>query len=769
MYGDLPDLKTMVEKLLTLGEFDDPMLRVSLISYSSQGDVKLHFSHVTVADVMKTASPYLQEVRSLRATAMTCISQGLTMAETVIDDKEVICITLHSDGFANDASPSAEARAILAATDKLKKHPNIFVNTIAYRDYCDFGLLSSISNALSGVCIQAKNIKQVYDALYGSTAMLAGSMAPALEAGIGEADYVTFVSKAARKVLGSMESIVVRGLGAKDDRVLYRYYEINEAQYDKLSCPETLGSPSGGAIFAYARTQISEGHLNAAKYALVASKRDTLLNKHFRALVSSDVAAFAADTEDYLFGTSDESVGSNYGLSTKGPSVLRVLSVLDKHTKSLSVNLKTLLAGYKRRGLKRVPGVRQEDGTLQPPTVESRYRTAGEEWVSVNGFEINRNTATINMLVSQAIDLFPQSGNTRIASVAGVALDSLKAFNNYTLVGDGLLNVNQLMLRTSDKRCFKELSDLGIVTGEYEPNAAFAVDFSALPLVDYDTNFDSVEPDEVRSLAKLTVLSKILSGMFKGESLSLTSDQIAELKKNYLSPALYFSPPTTNEYKDLKEAIAQGKIDTRLSYKIDVGIPVLTAVTKLKSGNDYLQRRFTAEFLGKSVEKPTLDQIVQPSTVWGIKKLTGRTQLDEVDNLSYPIYEGLFGLGSTDEISRILKLAGCVDPGLFLKTIHGGDRDKAATAVADALHFVNQAIESFYDRIRPLAFYVGATGLVPDTLNAKALTAEQFATQFPDAKLSKAEKEEGTFFVLPNGLVLTIYVKAEHFTVTPSD
>jgi Mg-chelatase subunit ChlD len=771
MYNDLGDLKTMVEKLLTLGEFNDPSLKVSLISYSSQGDVKLHFSHVTVADVMKASSPYLQEIRSIRATAMTCISQGLAMAESIIDDKEVTCVTLHSDGFANDSSPSAESRSIQAVIEKFKKHPNVFVNTIAYRDWCDFGLLSGISNALSGVCIQAKSIKQVYEALHSATALLAGSMAPAVEVGIGQAQYLTFVSRKAGKVLGSSDNLTVRGLAATDDRIAYRYYEVDEAAYNKLSAPDTINS-AFFAIPAYCRAQISEGRLNQAKYALVAMKNDALLNTHYRALVSSDVAAFAAAVEGVI--ANGLSLDTNYGLSVKGPSVLQVLSVLDKHAGSLSVNLKVLIAGYKRRGLKKVAGTRLDDGTLQAPTIESRNREKDAEWVSVNKFEINRNTATINMLVSQPIDLFPQGGGTRIASVKGVNLDSLRSFNNYTLVGDGQLNVSALMFRTTDKRCFSGLKDIGAVTGAYEPNAAFAVDFSSLPLVDFEQKFDSVAPTEIKDLARLTVLSKILTGMSKGGSVSLTSEQIVELKTHYLSPALNFSPPTTNEYTVLEDAISQGKVDTRLSYKIDVGIPALTSVTKLKSGNEYLQRRFTLTFLDKAVDKPTLDQITLPKAKWEIKKLTARTQLDEVDNLSYPIYEGFLGLGSTidipvattstDEVYRILKLAGCIDPAVFFKTMRSGDQEKALVAVSDALEYIDRTIESFYDRVRPLAFYVGATGLVPDSLDAKALNAEQLSTQFPDAKLSKAEKDDGTFFVLPNGLVLTIYVKGEYFT-----
>lgn len=758
MYGDLPDLKVMVEKLLTLGEFDDDSLRVSLVSYSSQGDVKLHFKHITVGDVMKASSPHLQEIRALRATSMTCISQGLVMAETLIDDNEITCITLHTDGFANDSSPTAESRTIATVVESLKKHPNVFVNTIAYRDWCDFNLLSSISNALSGVCIQAKNIKQVYEALHSATALLAGSMSPVLEAPIKGFNYVIFFSKSAKKVLGSQDNLVIRGLGASDDKTVYRYREISEKAYDALDAEESYTSP---AILAYGRAQISEGRLNAAKYAAVATLDSSLLSAHSRALVSSDVAKFAEGLEERLFGDTKYFPMREYGLPATGPSVLRVLSALNKYAGSLNVNLNVMLSGYKRRGVKSVQGTRAEDGTLVLPTVKSKVEAADPEgWVSVNKFEINRNNATVNMLVSQSIGLYKDE--TRIASVSGIDLSNLRSFNNYTLVGDGTLNVNQLIFRTTDKRCFRELLDLKVVTGTYQPKEAFVIDFSELPLVDYDTNFDSVSPNEVQDLAKLVVLSKIFSGIFKGESTSLTGEQIAELGKFYLTPALNFSPPSTNEYANRDEAIASGKIDTRLSYKINLGYPALTSVTKLKSGNAYLQRRFEATFHGSPVKDPTLDLLAM-DTKWSIKKLTGRTKLDEVDALSYPLYEGLLGLGSRTEFDRVLKLAS-VNPESFFKAFHGTDREETLAVTQDALRAIEEVVESFYDRVRPLAFYVGATGLVPDSLDATAYTADQFEAKYPEAKLNSDEKSEGTFFVLPNGLVITVYVKAEFFS-----
>lgn len=762
MYGDMDPLKVMIEKLLTLGEFNDPSLRVSLVSYSSQGDVTLHFKKATVSEVMAASSPHLKAIRALRATALTCISQGLKMAETLIDDSEVTCVTLHTDGFANDSSPSAESRAISAVVESFKKHPSVFVNTIAYRGYCDFTLLSGISNALSGVCIQAKDIRQVHDAIHGAMSLLVGSMSPAIEVPRGNAQYLTFVSKSSGKILGATDNLLVRGLAEKDDRVAYRYFEISEEQYLKSS-EDPIPTE---AVLAFARAQISEGRLNAAKYALVATKNEALLKAHAKALVSSDVAAFAAGVESEIFKPTSYTPSKDYGLSTKGPSVLSVLSILDKSAKSLSVNLPVLLAGYQRRGVKRIPGSREEGKTeVIQPLYESRRRSEGDGWVEVNGFELNRNTATVNMLLSQEIDIFPTGGKEKVASVAGISLDKLRSYNNYTIVSDGSLNVSQVLFRTSDKRCFRELKEAGAVTGEYKPNEPFAIDFSEMPLVAYDAAFDAISPAEIRKVAQLTVLSKILSGMTKGESASLTGDQVTELKKFYLTPALNFSPPTTTVYADLAEAIASGQVDSRLSYKIDLGYSALSSVSKLDSGNAYLQRRFTLSKAGKEIDKPTLLDL-QGSKI-GLKTLSSRTKLDEVDTLSMPVYESLFNMSAVEVLNDLASEAG-FEADRLRAAVSGSDKEELVSIASEASKKVDQTIESFFDRVRPLSFYIGATGLVPDNLGATALTADQFSTRFPDTKLSKKEKEEGTFFLLPNGLVITVYVENVHFSVSTS-
>jgi Mg-chelatase subunit ChlD len=761
MYGDIGDVKGTVEKLLTLSEFRDPTLKVSLISYSSRGDVKLHFSKVTVEDVMRAGSPYLGEIRSIHATALTCISQGLAMAETIVDDADTTCVTLHTDGFANDRSPTAEARDIKAAVEKLKKHPNLFANTIGYRDWCDYNLLASISNALSGVCVQAKGIKAVYEAVYNTTKLLAGTMSTAVEVSRGKAAYTLFVSKAGRKVLGSRDdTMLVRGLAPTDDKTSYRLFEINGQDYAALDVPVNGDGADVQPVLAYARALVSEGELNAAKYAMVATRCGELLEGHARALVSSDIAAMADAIEGYTFDRAF-TPAPVYGLPSTGPSVLTVLTYLNGHTDTLSVDLPTFAKSYKRRGVKRIPGTRLADGTVEEPKVSSKVREGGDGWVRVNSFDLNRNTASINMLVSQPIDLFPKGSSQRVASVAGVSLDDLKSYNNYTLVGDGMLNVASLNLRTSDQKVIVGLASLGLHLANAKAGQPFTLDLSGLPLVDYDLNVSAVDNTTATRLARLTVLSKILNGMVKGDASGFTSEQVNDLKAHYLTPAMYFSPPTTTEYADLADAIATGKVDTKLSYKVNVGTPSITGLDKLKSGNEYLQRRFTLKANGADIEKPTLDYIPLPSSEWAVKKLSARTALDAVDDLSYPIYEGILGLGDGTVLKDLLKGVGCVDPARFIADIKGANaRDEIKTAI----RFVDDAIEAVYETVRPLAFYIGATGLVPDTLGAKALTADEFATAHPEAKLSKAEKEEGTFFTLPDNTVLTVYVKGEHFS-----
>lgn len=765
MYYDMESLKGTLEKLLTLAEFNDDTQRISLISYSSSGDVKLHFAKVTVGDVMAAASPYLKELRSIRVTGMTCISQSLALADTLVDDKETTCISLHTDGYANDRSPSQENRDIQAAVDKLKKHPALFVNTLAYNNYCDFGLMASIANQLSGKCLQVRGIKEVYQALYDTQALLNGGTSPAITVGIGKANYVVFYSNSAKKILGSADSIQVKGLKDTDDKTALRFTEITATTYMNSIVPE-LPADSRFALL-YARAMIADGSINAAKYALVTARNEGLLKTHYKALVPSEVAAMAADIESFLFGCTAGSWTTIYGLGDSKATVLQVLGVLDTFKSSVRVNIDELGKVYKRRGLKKVAGVRKEDGTLVPPvaTTVDRNPNAYLPLASVN---INRNTATVNILLVKPVRLVKdlvksEHGETYtpVDEVAGISLDGLKDFKSYTIIGDGVVCTSVLQLKISDQRCFKALADLGVVSGDFNPLAYVELNLGELPVIDFDKSF-KVDPDELDRLARLTVLSKILSATVKESSESYTAEQLAALKEVYLSGALYFSPPTTNDYTALSEALATGKVDTRLSYKVNLGSPKITALSKIPSANAFLERRFTLKVDGADVVKPKMTEFLNPKAVWAVKALGPKIKLTTIDELCFPIFQAVLGFGGVIPSTGISSLDGQIQA-VVARTITGDD---AVQVFASARKAIDVGIDDIYAKtISPLVFFVGATGLVPDEFGAKALTAEALEAKYSDITLSKDEKE-GTFYCIGGGVILTVFVKSEYFTVT---
>ena len=86
MWGQpMIDAKATVEKVLTLDEFHNSEMIVTLISYSSQGDYTVHFERTPVAEIMKPGSVHVENIRRIQATCMTCVSQALDHAKKLIN------------------------------------------------------------------------------------------------------------------------------------------------------------------------------------------------------------------------------------------------------------------------------------------------------------------------------------------------------------------------------------------------------------------------------------------------------------------------------------------------------------------------------------------------------------------------------------------------------------------------------------------------------------------------------------------------------------
>ena len=766
----IEDLKDTLVKLLTLEEYRNFDLLVTLISYSGQGDLQVHFQRAPVTEIMKRNSKQVQEIKKIRTTGLTCVSQALRLAGDLVKEEELTAVTLHSDGYANDPSANSEARTIEQLVTGWQDR-QVFINTIAYSDYSDFRLLSKIANGASGVCIKAGNIKQVYDSLYSTAKLLGGQITPPIEEPLSpEYDYQVFVSHAAGKLNGAAGPLHIRGLKPEDDAAVYKYRRLTKAEYDKLGdLPEVQ---TGEAVLAFSRAQLAEGNLNTAKYALGSSFDKTLLDRHGRALTNLEVAAMAQDVDLLLF---QPGLLGEHEVLTQVPinrkiSLLGLMNILQEHKDGFLVNFEHLRQNYIRRGLRRVQGTRDADGKLVEPWLKTDLIDAGN-YVRVSSFDINRNTANLNILIPRRVRLVQAADGKPIEQVAGVKLDNLTTFNNYTVVGDGELNVRTLRIKISDPKLYERLAAEGVLevdgvpAGKYDANTDYTVRMDLLPLVpafEGAVNLDGV----FEQLAELKVLSSICAAHLKEESDVFTPEQVEELKRHYLSKNLFLNFPTTTEYTDRNQALAEGTIDVRTSYKIDLGSRSILNLGKLHSANKFLDRMYEVlDINGQKIDKATFEDCLEDVS-FRHKQLSARTKVTKVDEFMRKLFDDFLGTAPNGSAAAVLKRAGANELAKMVEE-RGKGRQPTRSAFVAAMTSARKALDAtadklFNEKVSPLVFYIGSTGALPDEIEAKAQTAEEITTKYPDLAPSKDE-QEGLFFEVGQA-ILTVYAKTEYFS-----
>ncbi|MBA4064967.1 MAG: hypothetical protein C0501_14895 [Isosphaera sp.] len=771
MYSDLPATKETLLKILTLDEYAQYDIIVTLISYSSEGDVTCHFERAPIREIMKKDSKYQKDIKSIRTSCATCISQGLRLAAEKVKDGELTAITLHTDGYANDPSSTSEAATLLKLCDGLKTK-DVFVNTLAYGDYSDFRLLSRVANAGSGACIRAGKIIDVYNSLYSSTKTLGSSVTPPVEVPLDGADYQVFLSRSAGRVLGAADTLGVRGLKSEDDATVYKFRKVSKAEYDKLKdVPEEQTTE---AVFAFAKANLTEGNLNTAKYALASTYDATLVGAHGRALTNNQVAAFAQDLDALVL--SDPGQLSQHTVLNEVPVNKRIpfldlITVLDANRGQFVINRQALQDVYVRRGLKRLQGTRDENGKLVEPTLKTEFVNE-DKYLPISSFDVNRNTATMNMMLTRKVRLVPAAGGKPITEVAGIKLDNLCTFNNYTLVGDGELTVPYLKVKISDKSLFEKLNNEGVLevggqpATKFDKEQEYTLRLDQLPIVppfEGAVDLNGVFDD----LARLKVLSSLCGAHLKEEAADLTPEQVEELKKHYLSKSLFLNFPTTNPYVKLEDALSDGSVDTRTSYKIDVGNKHILNLSKLHSANKFLERMYEVVGAdGKPVEKPAFEDVLDGNVTYKHKQLSARTKVTKVDEFMKGLFDDFLGLRAGGEAVKVLESVGADKLAAIVKDRAKGKqpaRKAFVEALADARKKLDaRSDEVFAKRLSPLVFYVGATGLLPDEVDAKAQPADALAQKYPELAFSKDEKE-GTFFEVGDA-ILSVYAKTEYFS-----
>ena len=133
------------------------------------------------------------------------------------------------------------------------------------------------------------------------------------------------------------------------------------------------------------------------------------------------------------------------------------------------------------------------------------------------------------------------------------------------------------------------------------------------------------------------------------------------------------------------------------------------------------------------------------------------------------VFDDFLGIETTGKFAEILNLVGAEILALLLQAKHAGtpvDRQEIIDAMTTAKQKLEAYTENVYrEKISPLVFYIGATGLLPDEMNAPAMTADEISSKYPDLQFSKSE-QEGTFFVVGD-TIISVYAENEYYSKKP--
>lgn len=755
MYYDITALREMVLKLLTLEEYRDSSLLVSLVSYSSSGDARVHFTRLSVADIMAPGSTARRQIESLQATALTCISGGLQAAEKLVQPGERTAIALHTDGYANDPSPRIDRAALDASIDRLSKNPQVFVNTVAYNS-ADFTLLDALASRGGGVCVQARSAAAVYDALHKMASTMAGSGEPALHLS-APGEFIVGVSKSAGKIVSGQDELFVRGLKASDD---FAAWSIGTHATDVNASADPLVN------LVYARALLAAGKLNEAKQAMLGA-RAVGLYSHMRALTSAQIAAFATALDGAIFSDGKIAVAKQDGLpNSAGPSVLEVVSLLRSFAGNFEIDRASFMHHYRRRGEKRVAG-EWVDGKLvtEPYYLEPDTK---DPWVKVTSIDQNESEATVNFTIAVPSMLVSAATGEVISKLAGETL-KLSTINSLTVVGDGSVTVDYIDVKTADKRLLRALEGFGFHVSEQTARIPLA----DMPVMGASNVGEELlaDSDIVTKLANCKTVVAILEAATKGESTKYTAEQIGVFKAHCLSANLNFNPRTTTQYPPggRDEYIREGKLDAYTRYSISMGTTTLPFV-KLRSGNELLSRFIEVSVSGGGkMKEPKLPLLMQKDVVTAKKTLSAQTKLTAADDMQRPWIEGFVSARTTQKSGPwldFLKLAG-VSSDQCAEFVTWGELTKDAmvelfTAIAKKVSEYRDLL--FSQVVAPTVMYTGSTGFLPECISSIAImkTAEQMTTDHK-VKISDADSD-ATFFVLPDKRVLSVCPETAWYT-----
>lgn len=738
MWNDIDGLKSSIEQALAVESLLHANVETTLISFSSHGDVTTHWSHVPADKVTELSGPYLTELRSIRATCLTGISQAMNLALDHVKDGQTTGITLFTDGYANDPSASAENKALDAFVHRASGYANVFVNTIGYRDWCDWPRMNAMASVLSGKCVKAGSFKDVLATMRDTQALLAGRVRPAIRIKGETESYAFGINFATGQVNAAPagSDLVLRGVGAEDQIEVFRVVK-GEATYNLPKGVRVIDADDAYLAGALALGFAGMGAIRPAKEILFASGNKTLWAEHQSAMTPTSIAAMTSDLSAWAkSGNNDDyEMGRNAKPKYNLFDLADAINALPPH--SLGIDADAFYSIYRRRSVKKVAGTREADGSITPPNAELVPRDGARTFIK--GMTFNKADASVQIDTEKAAWVRRTADGKVFQEVEFVSLDGLRDYRSFTLVSSGERNVDVLPIEVYTKEAWTALTPF--MTPSQAKDFAPG-DKAKIELKRFRMEAESVPtPDEmlaaIHERFTATAETKILSAMQdKAEASPFTPEQVAALKDLHLTPALYFSAPSTVHYTDKDEAVRTGKIDSFTRYKINFGTVEIPSTDEFRSGNAFLDRRYTVEVNGATVAKPKLDTYLQGAG-YTVKPPNPKAKDTAADAVMAKVADAILVNGpslTNDEIGNRLRDA------------------KGRVAKADTL-------------FQGLVMEIGCTGLIPAEIEKIATRYEpaDYAAKY-GVKLGKDE-QDGIFYVLDNGIVISVTPEVSWYTV----
>lgn len=593
--------------------------------------------------------------------------------------------------------------------------------------------------------------------------------------------YQVLVLSAVEKICGSQGDLQIPGWVLEVAKsqgsltgMIYRFKSLSGDEYDSLGIP---CQQNHSAVYAFARGLLADGKFNLAKYALYSTGNVTLWeHSQVKALSKTGLRVLAYDLEQILFHP-EKLVNHEIGIpcanirDKSAVSVVEVMEFLSQHRQHILLNQQQLQTNYERTGIKQVYGLLKSGEKTWLKTEYIDY-SPSHPYVRMGKVVYNHHSATMNLLIQRRVRLLKQEDNTPVTDVAGAFLDNLNQFNSYTIVRDGQLNISSLCIKIGNKAVFDWLRRYNLIaaSADFDFEREYTVFLGDLPLVNFDSQYTI--PD---GLLTQILVAKVLMGMIKAclknESIKWIPRQTEQLRNHYLSPNLYVNFPHQPEQHPLS-GLVTGNTAIRQRYRIELGNSMILHLGQLKSANQFFHQYYDVydQETGEIFANGNMSMLWSENIQFESKKLTKRRKITAIDLFVKSIFDEFLGLASLHIIKTEFARMGM---GSLIHTFpvqyHGDSRKKAETvaALTTAYTHLQEYIERTYrELISPLIFYIGATGVLPDSLSdvmgQQVMDGEELIIKYPNLKISRDESD-GLFFEVGNH-ILSIYPQTTYYS-----